>query len=757
MIAPLPDKLDSTCRLSELPASSTSVSSDTPTAQIQKIFEQDAALPGIVVHDGPTLVGVVARGRFLEQIYRPFWRETYLNRPIHEFLKQLDSQQLLLLPAATRVHDAASLALVRDESQIYDPVVVQFEPGNWGLIDIRLLMRAQTRILRAQINTHRQLVESTRLAAYQKEMAEAASRAKSQFLANMSHEIRTPLNGVVGMLDLLSGTRLDDEQQRFARIARQSADSLLGLINDVLDFSKIEAGKLELEEIEFDLHGLVEDMAETFAPSVQEKGLKLACVIRPDVPRAVLGDRDRLRQVLVNLTNNAVRFTERGEVVIEARLAEETTDEAMIRFSVRDTGIGIPADRLDRLFQSFSQVDASTTRRYGGTGLGLAVCKQLAELFGGTIGVESEEGRGSEFHFTARLKKRSEVRASEPKSAQSNRIPAIAAAARRATPGRRILLAEDNEVNQLVASAILTRMGYECQIVSDGHQAVNAVRNNEYDLVLMDCQMPGMDGFEATRTIRRHEESTAAGRLPIVALTANAIKGDREQCLAVGMDAYVTKPIDTLRLIDTIESLLTAADGELSEREIVSSLNHVTVNGNGLDAVEAEQHGETASDELNHSPLSRSTSLGQATLHFPLSSAVIHAESLLERCLGDAEFCGKVMTRFADAADRLRRAVDEAVAAGDLAALAAAAHSLKGMAANVSADPLREAASQVERLARAGAREEIGAAVDWLDDELKQVRVAIPRLMDELGAPSSRGDVGGQSPVSLPFAQVIST
>ena len=369
--------------------------------------------------------------------------------------------------------------------------------------------------------------------------AEAASRAKSDFLANMSHEIRTPLNGVVGMLQLLGGTPLTDPQRRYAAVADASAAALLTLINDILDFSKIEAGKLELSAVPFDLAEVARQAVAVLESKAAEKGLSVRCDLDPSLACRRVGPGDRVRQCLVNLLGNAVKFTAAGSVSL-AVTAEEDGD--LVRFAVADTGIGIPPDRLDRLFKTFSQVDASTTRRYGGTGLGLAISKQLAELMGGTVGVDSTPGRGSTFWFTARLT----VDPSAAPAAAAAPSPVAAPAA-----GARILVAEDNDVNQMVVGEMLRRLGHTPELVDNGHAAVLAAAGGGFDLVLMDCQMPVMDGFAATAALR------AAGYdLPVIALTANAIVGDRERCLAAGMDDYLAKPLDAKQLAGTLDRWL---------------------------------------------------------------------------------------------------------------------------------------------------------------------------------------------------------
>lgn len=367
-----------------------------------------------------------------------------------------------------------------------------------------------------------------------KDAAEAASIAKSQFLANMSHEIRTPMNGVLGMTELLMATPLSDKQRHMAQTVQQSAASLLTIINDILDYSKIEAGKLQLEHTDMHLSHLVDDAVRLFSEGAHQKGLSLSVKIAPDIPPALRGDPIRLRQILLNLIGNAIKFTATGSITVSADYLKRSAEQILLRVTVRDTGIGIPPESQARVFDAFAQADGSTTRKFGGTGLGLTIVKQLVHLMGGTVDLESIPGLGSTFGFTVPL----EVR---PDNTMSSAI--VQPHQSSATLHGNILLAEDNVVNREIAVAMLELLGCTVDIAEDGQEALTAVDAQSYDVVLMDCQMPNLDGLEVSRLIREQERHHPhRRRLPILALTANAMEGDREQCLAAGMDGYLTKP-----------------------------------------------------------------------------------------------------------------------------------------------------------------------------------------------------------------------
>ncbi|PCJ84564.1 MAG: hypothetical protein COA54_13415 [Thiotrichaceae bacterium] len=395
--------------------------------------------------------------------------------------------------------------------------------------------------LKDEIEHGKKIEEQLKVA---KNRAEKMSQAKGEFLANMSHEIRTPMNGVIGTLQLLEDTRLDSEQKEFVDTAHKSADALLAILNDILDLSKIEAGKLSFENIAFDLNQLINDIVVLHSLKAEQQSVIMLQKFDSVLPNALMGDPTRIRQIIVNLISNALKFTDKGEVKISVDVIDSKADHVDLKVSVSDTGIGISQVAQQTLFNAFTQADGSTTRKYGGTGLGLAIVSQLVEMMDGELGVESVEGEGSTFWFTASFQCSDNVADVVVESVTSNEAVILNA---------RILLVEDNPINQMVAQKMLEKLGLKAEQANNGVEALKLLAEQAYDLVLMDCQMPEMDGFDATREIRKQDiKAINQNALPIVAMTANVMSGDRERCLEVGMDDYIGKPVQR----DQLESVL---------------------------------------------------------------------------------------------------------------------------------------------------------------------------------------------------------
>ncbi len=381
-----------------------------------------------------------------------------------------------------------------------------------------------------------------------KEKAEQMSQAKGEFLANMSHEIRTPMNGVIGTLQLLDDTNLSQEQKEFVEIAHKSADALLAILNDILDLSKIEAGKLSFENITFDLKQIVNDIVTLHSLKAEQKGVFLLQKVDESLPEFLMGDPTRLRQVIVNLVSNALKFTSQGEVKISVDVLNKDADSVDLKIAVTDSGIGIPQTALETLFNAFTQADGSTTRKYGGTGLGLAIVSQLVDLMGGSLGVDSVEGDGSVFWFTVSFQCAKQAPEMAQEITDKNEVLQFEA---------KILLVEDNPINQMVAQKMLEKVGLKPALANNGVEALKLLSEQSFDLVLMDCQMPEMDGFDATREIRKlNIKALNQQSLPVVAMTANVMSGDRERCLEIGMDDYIGKPVQRDQLASVLKKWL---------------------------------------------------------------------------------------------------------------------------------------------------------------------------------------------------------
>ena len=515
-----------------------------------------------------------------------------------------------------------------------------------------------------------------------RDAAEAASRAKGDFLANMSHEIRTPLNAILGMSELALDTKLDARQRRYIKRVHDAARNLLHILNDILDFSKIEAGRMELELIPFSIAELVDQVQGLLEAPANDKGITLLTEIGDSVPGHVISDPHRINQVLVNLAGNAIKFTENGKVAISVKAKMRGSSRCELHFSVLDTGIGIDPSRIDSLFESFTQADSSTTRRFGGTGLGLAISRRLVEMMGGRIWAESEPGLGSDFQFTLPV----EIATAGMHEQQNTTLPAVGS-----LQGLKVLLAEDNEINQEVACEILKRAGVNVHVVETGLQAIQAVNEVSYDAILMDCQMPEMDGFDATRQIRSNPRHR---HLPIIAMTANALSEDRDRCLEAGMDDHLAKPVDIHLLLSTL--------------------------GRWVGSAAATEHSEAAAVDA---PVA-SPSDNQALLETLQNIPGLNAQDGLARVNNDAAAYLRLLGMFARNQTHSARQLRRLSVNGQPELLQNLAHQIKGVSANLGLQDIHLASSKLESVARESKDQASPPK------ELKKAAQALARLLE---------------------------
>ncbi|MCP4697252.1 MAG: response regulator [Gammaproteobacteria bacterium] len=554
----------------------------------------------------------------------------------------------------------------------------------------RSLSRANQQ-LQTEINERKQvekaLKESEQRLIGAKGEAESANRAKSMFLANMSHEIRTPMNAIIGLTGLALQDELPPKLHDYLRKINNAGHSLLNLINDILDFSKIEAGKLDMESTAFRLQNVIDNLSEMLGPAAAAKGLEFHASIAFGAPDALVGDPLRLGQILANLANNAIKFTAKGSVTISVAPAEKTQtapDRINLLFSVEDTGIGLTAEQISKLFTAFTQADGGTTRKFGGTGLGLAISKCLVEMMGGKIWVESEPERGSAFRFIAMFEQQTADHAAASLPSTESREEKV-----QKLQGVQILLAEDNAINRQVAVGVLERAGMHVSIACNGKEALEKLETAKFDAVLMDIQMPEMDGYEATRSIRRDPRYAT---LPVIAMTAHALKGDEEQCLAAGMNDYVSKPIDLDQLFTALCRWTKPDIQNPDDLQPAEAVKETLQAGYDIlsDAVEQEQEQEQEQDED----------------FFPEHLAGVNLKSALDRLGGDKELIKELLLDFrADSVGAVDE-VKEALNKGDRTLARQLSHTLKGVAGNLSFTHLFASATALEAGIRQGEKEQ---------------------------------------------------
>jgi signal transduction histidine kinase/CheY-like chemotaxis protein len=676
--------------VSDLPMRQYAVDASTRTSEVKERLEQQPELPGVVVMD-PHFIGMVSRDKLREHLALPFGQELYLKRPVKVLLDAINARPLVVA-AEWSVAQAAEAALSRPAAMRYEPVVVSKQQGeSFGLLDVHLLVLAQSRLL-SRANEEIQK---------QRDAADAANEAKSQFLANMSHEIRTPLTAILGFAENLLDPALSDQEQVVAaRTIVRNGQHLLELINDLLDLSKIEAGKMQLERLDFSPVQLAADVLSIMRVRADSRGLPLRLKFLTPMPRTIKSDPTRLRQILINLIGNAIKFTDRGWVELQVALEASAGERPVLRWNVVDTGIGLDAQQLGRLFQPFTQADNSTARKFGGTGLGLSISRRLARMLGGDVMASSRRNAGSTFSVTIGTGELAgielDLTPDETIAAQPVDTP------RDSGPERivgRLLLAEDSPDNQLLISSLLKKLGASVVIADNGQVAAElalaAVENGEaFDVILMDMHMPLLDGYGATRLLREKGYER-----PIIALTANAMAGEEQKCLDAGCDDYATKPIHRAKLVGQIRKQMTRWSGAGAA-------------GGGVQHVELP--GRSAVEPGGKRPVEESVPQDVFDRRVALDRAGGDESLFRELCEMVCELAPKMLTDLESACDR-----------DDLTVVKRQAHTLKNTADNSGGATARDLCFRMEQLAGKG---DLGA----IRRQLPEVRAAFETLLSIL-------------------------
>jgi signal transduction histidine kinase/DNA-binding NarL/FixJ family response regulator/HPt (histidine-containing phosphotransfer) domain-containing protein len=720
------DEIASDLSIGRQEADGQSLEADHTGQDVRDLFQKNPGCCGVLIVENGQLLGVVSRATFLRQMSRPFGPDVYSRRPASYLLREVELDPLVL-PSEMDVHEAVRRALQRPGDSAFEPIVVRHPDGSLRLLSATRLLLAQSQLLAGANEIIRQ----------QKRAADAASTAKGQFLANMSHEIRTPMNGIIGMVDLLLETPLSDTQQEYLSMVKTSADWLVTVINDVLDFSKIEAGKLDIEPLAFSLRSMLEEWLKPLSFRAMGKDLRLNWHVNADIPDGVVADPTRLRQILVNLVGNAIKFTEHGGIDVEVKRLRVgnggssplEAGQIVLGFAVRDTGIGIPPEALAKIFHEFEQVDGSHSRRFGGTGLGLAISQRLCEMMGGRIGVESVLGQGSNFFFElpCGVATGQETLATGIRETRM-RVESGDGTRPRETPiryGLRVLVAEDNPVNQKLVRLLLEKRRHQIEMVDNGQAAVDACMAHEFDIALVDIQMPILDGLSATRIIR--ERQAPLGRhTPIVALTAHAMKGDRERCLAAGMDGYVGKPLVAAELYRTMDELALPESSRAATP--TEPLPDSDQSGSDSNSISAPMTADCVAAP------SRSASAPQNGDHprgGPPADAVRAdaMEELWKRALkhtgGDRDLLAQMAVIFLDSLPNTLKQLRHAASEGQPNVVRRLSHSIKGSCGYFAADEAFAAASALEQ---SHADDRVAERLQVLEQELERATPVIARF-----------------------------